>query len=333
MRALVAPFLVAMVIAPAVSRADEPTAGAAATAEATATANPFRGSTITYRNSASALTFDKAGEPWYNPTWVMSLELAPRFALNKIFSVGASIDFSREITEDDSSTLSGETWVGNLSLAFNASKFVTIPGAGIDVSASVQALFPTSLAAQYQTMLFAVAPGLRLSRNFDVLSGISLGYGLRVTKNFHEYTTSETETPQIPGCFNGAGGCESYLNTGVRNSSWRLSNSFDLSVAFTEWLSLDLSFAILTSYLYDAVEDGDVTLTPQEPQDIRTALNYEVGVTFTPLSYFSVGLGATTFNPQLKPDSTNYEPFFNRYTALYLDLRLDVADLVATALR
>jgi hypothetical protein len=42
-----------------------------------------------------------------------------------------------------------------------------------------------------------------------------------------------------------------------------------------------------------------------------------------------VGLGYETVSPQLAPDSTYYNPFYNRYTTLYLDLRLEVDGLVA----
>ena len=333
MRALVASIVLTTLFAPAVAHAESPAVEARARAGEAGSDNPFLGSLITYRNSVSALTFDKGAELSYNPTWVMSLELAPRFRLDKVFYVAASLDFAREVTNDDSSTMRGETWLGNLDLRAGASRFATIPGVGIDLTATLDVIFPTSKAATAQTMLFGVAPGLRLSRHFDVLSGLDLGYTVRVSKYFHRYTTGETATPVIPGCFNSAAGCDSYLNDGVRNTSWRLTNAFDLSLAFTEWLSFDASVSILTGYLYGGISDPLVDFTPQAPTNTRHALVYEFGLTAAPLSYLSVGFGATTYNPQQKPDSSNYAPFINRYTALYLDLRLDVADLVATATR
>ena len=333
MRALFASLLIAVIAAPTAAYADAPAGEATATAETPAAKSPFRGSAITYRNSVSAISLDKGAELTYNPTWAMSLELAPRYWFGKVLYVGANLDFTREITNDDSSTYRGETWVGNLDLRVGASKWATIPGAEIDLSGTLDFILPTSKIANAQTLLFGVIPGLRLSRHFDVLSGLDVGYGIRLAKNFHRYTTGETESPVIPGCVGTVGGCDSYLNDGVRNVSWRLSNSFDVGVSFTDWLSFGASFGLLTSFLYDAVDDPTVSFTPQASTDTRTALVYDLGVTVTPLSYLSVSLGATTYNPQLAPDSTNYAPFFNRYTALYLDLRLDVADLVATATR
>ncbi|PKN54770.1 MAG: hypothetical protein CVU56_24770 [Deltaproteobacteria bacterium HGW-Deltaproteobacteria-14] len=333
MRALLVSLLIAAIAVPTVASAEPPGGETRLEGSLEGSKNPFRGSAFTYRNSVSAISFDKAAELTYNPTWAMSFELAPRYWFGDVLYVGASLDFTREITNDDSSTYRGETWIGNLDLRVGASKWATIPGADIDLSGTLDFILPTSKIANAQTLLFGVVPGLRLSRHFDVLKGLDVGYGIRLTKNFHRYTTGETESPVIPGCVGTVGGCDSYLNDGVRNASWRLSNSFDVGVSFTDWLSLGASFSILTSFLYDAVEDPQVSFTPQASTDTRTALVYDIGVTVTPLSYLSVSLGATTVNPQLAPDSSNYAPFFNRYTALYLDLRLDVADLVATATR
>jgi len=296
--------------------------------------NPFRGSAITYRNAATAISFDEGAELTYNPNWAMSLEIAPRYWFGDSLFVMASIDFTREITNDDLSTDQGETWVGNTRLRVGAIRFYTIPEAEIAISANLDFILPTSKWAQEQTLYFGLQPSLRLSRGFDVLSGLNLGYGLSVLKNFNEFTTGELEDSRIQNCSATPGGCyDGDFNSGLRNVSWRLANSFDASLSFTEWMSLNASFAILNSFLYDAYEDDTQTYLPVENTDMRTALVYDVSVTFIPLSYLWVTAGASTFNPQQAPDSSNYAPFFNRFTTLYIDLRLDVADLVATATR
>lgn len=333
MRALFASLLIAVIAAPTAAHAESPAGDALATADAPTSAGPFRGSAFTYRNSVSAITLDKGAELTYNPTWAMIFDLAPRYWFGDVLYVGASIDFTREITNDDSSTYRGETWLGNLDLRLGASRWVRIPGAEIDISGTLDFILPTSKIANAQTLIFAVAPGLRFNRHFDVLAGLDLGYSVKLTKSFHRFTTGETESPRIPTCGSSPGGCDPFLSDGVRNVSWRLSNSFDASISFTDWLSFSASVGIFTGFLYDAVKADSVSYSTQKDTTTRTALVYDLGVTVTPLSYLSVSLGATTVNPQLAPDSTNYAPFFNRYTALYLDLRLDVADLVATATR
>jgi hypothetical protein len=53
-------------------------------------------------------------------------------------------------------------------------------------------------------------------------------------------------------------------------------------------------------------------------------MSYNGEIYTTPLSFLTIALGFITQNPQLAPDATYEAPFFNRYTAPYLDLRLDV---------
>lgn len=334
MRALIVAALMCSLALPSAALAASPSVlSAIATDEDADGVSPFRGSTLTYRNAVTALTFDQGAELTYNPTWVMALELAPRYWFDDIFSVGLRLDVSREVTDDDTSTMRGESFLGNLTLTAGATHWATIPVVDVRVSGGLDLAFPTSKAAQAQTMLFGVSPSVRLARSFDVLAGLTVGYGLRLSKFFHRFTTTERETPLIPACFDAAGGCESHLNSGVRNASWRLTNSLDVTLAFTDWLSLSASVAWLTSFLYDAADDDRVNVTPQEPTSTRYALLYDVGLTVSPSSYFAVGLGTITINPQQRPDSSDYAPFFNRYTAFYLDLRLDVGALVATLSR
>ncbi|MCC6621249.1 MAG: hypothetical protein IT385_08340 [Deltaproteobacteria bacterium] len=292
--------------------------------------SPFRGSEIAYRNSASAISFDRGAELTYNPTWVMALELAPRYWLSKTVSLGASLELSRELTNADDTTQRGETLLGDLALRVSASRLAVLPG-GIDVGASLGLALPTSLASQGDTLIMSIAPALRLSRTFGkVLDGLTIGYGLRFTKLLHSYTTGELDAPLIGTCFAGsAGSCDRFLNSGGRNVSFRLSNGLDVALDITDWLSASADFAIVVSWLYDAVEDERVSTTTLEPTDTRYALVADVGVSARPWRPLEIRLGAAAINPQLAPDGSRYAPLFNRFATLYLDLRLDVAALVA----
>jgi hypothetical protein len=240
----------------------------------------------------------------------------------------------RELTESDWTTEAGETTVDDLSLGFGASSFATIPVLGIDLGASLRLIAPTSKVSQARTMIIGLRPGLSLSRKFDVLAGINLNYGFSATKTFHESTTSMNEEPNIAGCVGAAGGCDSYMNTGVRNASWGLSNSFGLGIQFVEWLGVSGSVALLHSFLYeqkDASGEYDMSegVGGDGGSDVRYATMYNLEIAATPMPALTIAIGADTYNAQLAPDSTYEKPFFNRYTAIYLDLRLDFAGLVS----
>lgn len=288
----------------------------------------YRGSEVSYRNWISALTLDRSAELTYNPTWVMEVEVAPRLWIGDVFNVGVTVGFQHELTNADDTTQRGETLLNDVGIRLNASKFATIPGAGIDLSASLGVTLPTSLASQGDTVIMGLSPSLRLAKTFDaVLEGLTFGYTFRFTKTFHRFTTSETETPLIAGCR--GEGCDRYLTTGARNASYRVSNGFDVALGITEWLDVSANFAVVVSWLYDDVEDDRVSLVTIPPTDNRYALVGDIGLSFHPWKPLDIGLGATTVNPQLTPDGHHYAPFFNRFTALYLDLRLDVAALIA----
>lgn len=332
-RALLVTALLALGVAPTVARAeDDITRVARAPLGDDDSSSPFRGSSLTYRNAASTLSFDRSAELTYNPIWTMGLEIAPRFWFNDTFSVSASLSLDREITEADDTTFANETLLSDLVLGASARKWATIPVVDIDVSGGVQVILPTSKASQGDTLLFAVAPQLRLAHTFPVLSGFTLAYSLRVAKYFHRYTTGELDSPLISGCF-GSPSCDRLVNTGVRNTSFRVTNAFSLSLAFTDWLSFDAQFGVITSFLYSGVDDDRVSLETLEPTSTRHALLYDLGATAQATDFFAVTLGVSTLNPQLAPDSTRYAPFFNRYTAVYLDLRVDVAQLVVDVLK
>jgi hypothetical protein len=293
--------------------------------------SPWRASEIAYRNSVTAISLDRSAELTYNPFWGMALEISPRYWFDDTWSVAASLEVQRELTEADDTTRDNETQLGDLSLRFIARNLAKIPGIDAQITGILGFSFPTSLASQGQTMLFTVAPSMRLGWSFsEVLSGLAFGYTVRFTKLFYEYTTGELESPVVPGCFAGSSGsCDRFLNTGVRNASYRLSNNFDASLFFTEELSMSASFGFVVSWLYDDVDDERVNFQQLEPQDERYALIADVGLTWVPAGPLAVTFGASTFNPQLAPDGSRYTPFFNRFTTLYLDLRVDVAALVS----
>lgn len=305
---------------------------------------PFRGSAFTYRNVATAISFSRDAEPTYNPYYAMAFTFSPRWWVGDIFNTSLALTLMRELTNSDWTTEAGETTLSDLQLRIGADRFATIPILGIDIGASLGLLAPTSKASQARTMIMGIKPGLSLSRTFDLLSGVGLSYSFAATKTFHDSTTAQREEPNVAGCIGTTGGCESYMNTGVRNASWGLANSFGMNVQFVEWLGVSASMTLLHSFLYeqgvgDGVVDDGTGLTNQSSddvggsgQDIRYVMAYNVEISVSPVPALGVAIGAQTVNPQQSPDSTYETPFFNRYTAVYLDLRLDFGGL-ATSLK
>ena len=83
-------------------------------------------------------------------------------------------------------------------------------------------------------------------------------------------------------------------------------------------------------WLYDIEADDPRLANPEEAAaDTRHRSAFYAEAAFTPVPALQVALGYETVSPQLAPDSTYYNPFYNRYTTLYLDVRLEVEGLVA----
>lgn len=293
----------------------------------------WQGSIVTYRNAVTTLTLDPGAELTYDPTYVMSVGVRPRWWFTGELFAQLEIEFARELTEANDTTYAGETLVGDLRARFGASRFATIPGVGIDLSADIELLAPTSKVAQAASIYLGLSPGVSLSRTFDLLEGLNLSYGFRFTKFFNRYTTTQREASLIDhmgACTGSSGGCGAYWNLGQRNVSWRLTNAFDLGFDPLRWLGARATFAVLTDFLYEATETReDVSYEPQRSTDNRHALFYELEIYATPIPALEIGIGLSTLNPQLAPDSKHYAPFFNRYSVLYLDIRLDIAGLVS----
>lgn len=290
--------------------------------------DPWAGSAITYRNAVSVLSLQKDAELTYNPYYAMSLSIRPQWWITDVLYTHARFSITRELTDSDVTSQAGETWASDLAIRFGGSNFYTIPVVGLAFSADVDLIAPTSPVSQARTMQIGLAPGVGVRRDFDVLSGISIGYGFRASWYSHDSTTAQRDLPSIPGCA-GLGGCDEYLNTGLRNTEWRLTHNVFANFGFTDWFALSASLAVVTDTLYDAVQSDQVSLVPQTPQDQRFLLSTDISMTFTPMKSLGITLGANTTNPQLAPDSSFRTPFFNRYTVVYLDLSLNIAGLVS----
>ena len=95
------------------------------------------------------------------------------------------------------------------------------------------------------------------------------------------------------------------------------------------WLSLSGSVAMIQRHLYPEVDDARVSFQPQAPSADRHIVSYALEVAAQPHSTFEVALQANTFNPQLRPGGGYYAPFFNRFTALAVQLRYRPANTLS----
>ena len=289
----------------------------------------WRGSGMVYRNVATAYSAVKDAELTYNPYYAMYLGGSVRYWLSRFIAIGADIGVTRELTQADDTTQSGEYLFDDLELSLSAPKFYTIPVLDVPLAAALTLVTPTSKLSRARSLNLGLRLGVGASRTFKLLKGLTIAYGLSGTKFFNNYTTAARQAPLVPGCNSADGFCDVFLNTGDRNPSWRLSHLLDLSLDITKWIGLSGRAGIVIDYLYDVSTDERVSYVPSENTDRRYAMVYGAELYTRPMPSLGVSLGFSTVNPQLKANSTYEQPFVNRYTAIYLDLILDIEGLVA----
>ncbi len=295
------------------------------TSPALADAPAWRGSSVSYRNAVSTLSFDEAAEPDFNPFYEMSLSVAPRWYFTEQIYARAGITAAGEITDSDWTTESA--YLSDTSVAAGMGKIFAIPVLDTAFGAELAAKFPTSQSSQARTLIMALEPSVRVTQPFKLLAGGSIGYRFGAARDLHEFSTGELDQPRVPCA--GSTDCLALSGNGRRNTTWRLSHGVSAGLGFTSWFNIGASFGVHTHYLHDTSEIEGVTNQAIDDTDTRHYFSYGVSAGFKPFDALGVGVGASTFNPQRAPNNDLHDPFFNRHTQVFVDLSLDVAALTS----
>lgn len=297
-----------------------------ATPAAAEEAPAWAASRVSLLNTVNTFELDKGASLTWNPYYAVGARVSPAWQLGEDLSIGAGLSIMREVTESDITTAEGEWLLDDLTVSAGH-RGVELPVIGTRVGGSLALFFPTSKASQARTMQIGVRPGLSLTQSLPVLAGLSLRYDGSLRFNAYEYTTASQEAPTIAGC-RGID-CSEYLNTGVRNARWQHGHRLGFALGLLDWLSLSAGAGVYVSHLHDAILVDTQAPDAVEPEDRRFLMSYDAELTLGPWQGISTGLGISTYNPQRAPDQTQYDPFYNRYTQAYLDLRIDIAGLIA----
>ena len=284
---------------------------------------PFIGSRVILRNAATTLSFDKSKELTYNPFYEASITFMPRFQVSNWYSIAAQFSLSKELTNSDYTTYKNETIVSDLSLIQSFTNILKIPVLDINTSLSLSLTLPMSKVSTARTLIMAVGPGLTLSRNFEILSGISISNTVRGIYFWHEYTTGNYDGCPIISVADTE--CDEYNNIGVRNPEFRILNTTALSISLLSSLAISSSFIVINDPLHDSYTDESISLTVQEPTNMRFTNSFNAALSYSPFKNLGFELGMNTTNQQLSTDGkTYYSPLYNRFTVAYFDLILSI---------
>jgi hypothetical protein len=299
---------------------------------------PFRGSTLAWYQNLNVVSLDRGSELTWNPSYSWLFRLQPRYHFTDKLSLRLKLDLAVELTNADDTKYYREPQWGDTWLDTVYGPAFTIPGLGAAVTPSLRLIFPTSKASRARSLYLGVSPGFALSRSFKLgAMSLDLSYSFRYTKNLNQYTTVQYESPTIANCSAAGGDCGQFLHTGSRNPSQDFWNIFLVDWGITKKLKFSLMVAFYNALLYDLTAaqaplagGGKIPVgTDGNNVSHRAAIwylgefSYEIHPTLT------LGLGFSTFNPQLAEDSTYRPPFFNRYTEIMLTTTLAIDHIVA----
>ncbi|MCX7943509.1 MAG: hypothetical protein N2746_03255 [Deltaproteobacteria bacterium] len=279
----------------------------------------FTGSAISFGNSF--------GINPDNPLSTLSMKLLPKLNLpwTEFFYISGRIDISKEVTNSDTTSYQYETQLSDGRIEFVFPELYREKFTDFVFSGLFRTSFPTSKVSQYATLRWGNMIDVGISKGFFGEKGkpdtqkLFLGYDFRFYKNWHKYTTSQTEESsggyykQYPLRVKAA----DYLNTGVTNLEYQVAHIFSGSLAITEKLSFVCYFWVINGWAYELYSGGK--------RGTRDSIDFNVEFGYQVMKWLSVGFGLDTFQPQLLPNSTyTHNPFwrntYENYTTLYFDV-------------
>ncbi len=317
------------VSAPAAATTTPSTAGKVEATAPDSTPAPWRGSAVSYGHWMTATTLVKSAEPYWNPTYVHHLDLAPEWHVGEHLVFRGAFSISQELTLSDNTSYVREFELSDLSLSGGVTGFKE-PTTGIGISGDLKVTLPTSKVSLAQTRVMAVGPGVTLSRKFDVLSGLTISYSGRFTYRFNRFTTGELESPRIASCGDPRGeACATLIGGTSRNVNFDLFHGPRVTFSPHPIVSIYTAFNLSHQWLYPFSNVAGISV-PTTDTTVRNFNRFELGVSVQVLKPLALSLTGDTFGAQTGTNGLYQQPFFNRFTTISLDAAIDIEALVAS---
>jgi hypothetical protein len=353
MKRILTVLVLAWVLAPAAASAQEAKLGSVADIEEADVENPhgklikrypFRNSTLIFWQNMSFLTLDKGAEQTWNPSYSWLIRFTPRYYLTDKISLRLKVDLGIEWTNSDETTYYHEAVWEDIWFDVVWAKAYTEKLTGIELTPGVRFTIPASKASQARSLYLGVGPALTFHREWKLPKKMSLGltYAFRYTKNFNHYTTVQYDAPTIASCAAGGGGdCGEFLHSGARNPSWGLQNILIADWDITKKLHFSQMVAFFNNWAYGltptqvSLAGGQTTNfgssnTGANDVNMRAIVWYLTEIDYDVHRWVTLGIGLSTYNPQLTEDSHYRAPFVNRYSELMLAATFNLDQIVGS---
>lgn len=280
----------------------------------------WRGTSLSWDHTITKNTLYRPAQRFYNPTYVQTVSIRPRWYFSDTLSLRLRQDMAVELTESDSATEKQQLLFDDTRLDLVESKLAEWQEIVLRVGVTLR--LPLSLTSQAEERIAGVGPTVGLSRDFDVLEGLTLDLSGGYRHNFGLSTVKHTDRPfpckRLADC-DQAGGV-----TNVRET---FGANLDASLAFVEKLSFTLGAGGAWSLGYAPTEvDG----LADAPTEWRNSVDFHASLSYGPWKWLGIDLGMATItsHEDLFPSGRDgRNPFWHPDTTLSLTLTLGIDEL------
>ncbi|MFH0901796.1 MAG: hypothetical protein V2A73_14295 [Pseudomonadota bacterium] len=277
----------------------------------------LEGSKISLGHYVSAYTFSKDAELTWNPTVLQLIALQPRWEVNDELTIRAELEIETELTNSDETVYEREPVIGDLALSTSRA-FEELPG-DLAASVGIRLSLPTSQESRARRRWAGLSCTGQLEHEIELGGGVSVTPNVRARAAYSLATAREVryEGPSIERCRPVDGNCSSLFDhEAVRSPVATFQESAGLDLTLTPRLEGEVSVIWMQGWLHPLSEYQG--LPDASGTNWRYVMSYSIGLDYEINDHFGLGAGMETTNPQQRPDSSSYPPFFNRYTYFYI---------------
>jgi len=309
---------------------------------------PYRGSSVSLTNQATAYSFNQDADLTYNPYYAIGLGIAPRWYFADWFAISASFSLDLELTNSDWTREKNEIYPSDVNIRF---MFPVSLEDNWSLSPSLGVAIPTSKGSETATLITSLSPKISAAKTWpEALEGITLSAGIGYTQYFHESKTPKYDAIPNQGCRNEwSPSCAGLLYGAGTNPMFSIPTNAGISLGLVDTLSFSFNFGY--TFMYKHAIGDEKTPLPQggsgngiNPDALESSFDeneelqsgdrdvhintYGFDLSYLPIKWLGLSLGSITSGNQLGQDSTYRAPFFNRYTMVYLSFNFLIEGMI-----
>jgi len=281
---------------------------------------PWRNSLFIWNNSVSLDTFVLGARRSYNPTYIQSFSLRPRWYVGASQSIRLRQDLNWELTHNDINNNSA--WFGDLSAGIIDTGWFMMPG-DIAVGGGVTAFFPVSIGSRNCGLITGLQGSVSATKVFaEVMTGLTFQAFGSFRGNFHSTSVCNVEggdrygTPAIPGPIFGdngnTGGVSNSMMVGSVGAVAALAPIPELSFSVVWQNQWSLGRGLADACFDDPSAPGGMTCLPDlSDTHTRVFTFFSLSATWLASDWFNASLSYGSFNFSMDGSGNVYNPFYN----------------------